>query len=72
MSPPAITKHLKVLERSGLLAREIVGRVHHCRLEPGAMQAAGTSLDAQERFWNAALDRLDQELTGKNSRRNKQ
>ena len=71
MSPPAVTKHLKVLERSGLLAREISGRVHHCRLEPGAMRAAASWLDAQERFWNAALDRLDNQLTGSDARRNK-
>ena len=39
MSQPAISKHLKVLERSGLLEREIDGRVHHCCLDPKAMQS---------------------------------
>ena len=69
ISAPAITKHLKVLENSGVLHREITGRVHRCRLEPKAMHAASSWLEAQEAFWNAALDRLDIEITGKNHRR---
>jgi DNA-binding transcriptional ArsR family regulator len=63
MSAPAISKHLKVLESSGVVAREVVGRVHHCRLEPNVMRAAGSWLAKQERFWNAALDRLEIELS---------
>ena len=59
MSQPAISKHLKVLERSGLLEREIDGRVHRCRLDPKAMQNASTWLDEQRRFWKAAFERLD-------------
>jgi DNA-binding transcriptional ArsR family regulator len=59
MSQPAISKHLKVLERSGLLTREIDGRVHHCSLAPRAMREASTWLDEQRRFWNAAFERLD-------------
>jgi len=59
MSQPAISKHLKVLEHAGLLTREIDGRVHHCSLDPAAMQTASTWLDEQRRFWNAAFERLD-------------
>jgi DNA-binding transcriptional ArsR family regulator len=59
MSQPAISKHLKVLERCGLLNREIDGRVHHCRLDPRAMQAASGWIEEQRRFWNAAFERLD-------------
>lgn len=59
MSQPAISKHLKVLEHSGLLMREIDGRVHHCSLNPAAMLAASTWLDEQRRFWKAAFERLD-------------
>jgi DNA-binding transcriptional ArsR family regulator len=59
VSQPAISKHLKVLERSGLLEREIDGRVHRCRLEPKAMQAASTWIEEQRRYWNAAFERLD-------------
>lgn len=59
LSQPGISKHVKVLERAGLLKREIVGRVHRCKLEPKAIETAGAWVDRQRRFWNAALDRLD-------------
>jgi DNA-binding transcriptional ArsR family regulator len=59
VSQPAISKHLKVLERSGLLARDVRGRVHHCRLEPAAMRSASTWLEQQRAFWSATFDRLD-------------
>ncbi|MGB8798406.1 MAG: metalloregulator ArsR/SmtB family transcription factor [Candidatus Aquilonibacter sp.] len=59
MSQPAVSKHLKVLERSGLLNREIDGRVHHCELKPKAMQAASTWIEEQRRFWEATFERLD-------------
>ena len=71
MSAPAITKHVKVLERSGVIERDVVGRVHHCRLRPRAMRAAGSWLEAQERFWNAALNRLADELTKDSKERRK-
>ncbi|HEY6327436.1 MAG TPA: metalloregulator ArsR/SmtB family transcription factor [Candidatus Cybelea sp.] len=59
MSQPGVSKHVKVLERAGLLKREIVGRVHRCKLEPKVMEAASTWLDDQRRFWSGALERLD-------------
>jgi DNA-binding transcriptional ArsR family regulator len=71
ISQPAISKHIKVLEASGLLAREIRGREHHCRLEPAAMRAATTWLDTQQRYWNAALDRLDDLLIRTSTRKKK-
>jgi DNA-binding transcriptional ArsR family regulator len=60
ISQPAVSKHLKVLERSGLVKRTIVGREHHLRLAPRAMQTAAHWLDRQTAFWNASFDRLDQ------------
>lgn len=62
MSLPAISKHVKVLERSGLLKRRIDGRVHRCRLGPRPLEAASAWLSRQERFWNAALQNLDDYL----------
>lgn len=59
MSKPAISKHVRILEASGLLAREIDGRIHRCRLEPKAMRSVATWFDRQERSWLAAFDRLD-------------
>jgi len=59
ISAPAISKHLRVLESSGLMERRIEGRVHHCTLAPRALDDASQWIDAQRRFWNAAFDRLD-------------
>jgi DNA-binding transcriptional ArsR family regulator len=59
ISQPAISRHLKVLEQSGLLKRKIVGREHHLQLTPRTMRSAADWLTAQERFWNEAFDRLD-------------
>jgi DNA-binding transcriptional ArsR family regulator len=60
ISQPAVSKHLKVLERCGLVKRTIVGREHHLRLAPRAMQTASQWIDRQQAFWNASFDRLDQ------------
>ena len=45
MSLPAVSKHLKVLERTGLLAREIDGRVHHCQLMAVPMEGAASWME---------------------------
>jgi DNA-binding transcriptional ArsR family regulator len=62
ISQPAISKHVRVLEESGLLTREVVGRVHHCRVAPKAMRAATTWFDRQRRYWESALDNLGEYL----------
>ena len=62
VSPPAISKHLKVLERAGLLAREKDGRVHRCRLEPGPMREAAAWIERCRRFWEDQFDALDHYL----------
>jgi DNA-binding transcriptional ArsR family regulator len=62
ISQPAVSKHLKVLERCGLVKRKIVGREHHLRLAPRAMQSASQWIDRQRAFWNASFDRLDEYL----------
>jgi len=71
MSQPAISKHVKILEVSGLLSRRVAGRVHHCRLVPNRMREATTWLSTQERFWNEALDNLDDFLTRTSTRKKK-
>lgn len=62
ISQPAISKHVRVLEDSGLLQRRIVGRVHYCALSPAAMESASKWLDKQRAYWTASLDRLDDVL----------
>jgi len=59
ISQPAISKHLKVLENSGLLERAIDGRIHRCRLSPARLQNAADWIESQRRFWESSLDRLD-------------
>ena len=62
MSLPAISKHLKVLERAGLLQRDKQGRVHRCSLNPAPMQEAATWIEQTRAFWQGRLDGLDQYL----------
>jgi len=58
MSPPAISKHLRVLEEAGLLSRRRAGRVHHCRFVPGPMRTAADWIAHYRAFWEGRLDAL--------------
>lgn len=71
ISQPGISKHVRVLEDSGLLRRQVMGRVHRCTLSPQAMQAASSWVDKQCRFWNAVLDRLGDILDEPSKRKKK-
>jgi DNA-binding transcriptional ArsR family regulator len=71
ISQPAISRHIKVLEQCGLVKRKVVGREHHLHLSPRSMRAAAQWIEAQERFWNEAFDRLDALLTQPSERTNK-
>ncbi|MBL8628544.1 MAG: helix-turn-helix transcriptional regulator [Rhodospirillaceae bacterium] len=59
MSMPAISKHLKVLEHAGLIARSRDAQWRPCRLEPAAFKTVDAWLDRYRRFWEARFDRLD-------------
>jgi len=63
ISKPAVTKHLKVLEKAGLLRRQIIGRTHRCRLVPQPLGDAAEWITFYESFWNRKLDALDQYLS---------
>ncbi len=69
MSAPAITKHLKVLEKAGLLKRAVEGRVHRCYLVPEAINDAARWIEYYQEFWNNKLDSLDQYLKNQPTRR---
>lgn len=56
MSLNAISKHLLVLERAGLINRSIEGRVHYCALDAAPLANAEEWLHAYETFWSANLD----------------
>jgi DNA-binding transcriptional ArsR family regulator len=62
MSLPAISKHLKVLERAGLVARGREAQWRPCRLEAGPLKDAADWLEKYRRFWEQSLDRLDEYL----------
>ena len=62
ISLAAASKHIKALEQAGLLRREVRGRVHLCRLEPGPLASANAWLSFYERFWTGRLDALERLL----------
>jgi DNA-binding transcriptional ArsR family regulator len=62
MSGPAITKHLKVLERAGLIARGRSAQWRPCRLKAEALKEAADWLEHYRRFWDEAFDRLQDYL----------
>jgi len=62
MSKPAISKHLRVLEEAGLLARRRQGRVHHLRLVPAPLETADDWLGRYRAFWEEKLDALERYL----------
>ncbi|HRC57618.1 MAG TPA: metalloregulator ArsR/SmtB family transcription factor [Kofleriaceae bacterium] len=59
LSGPAITKHLKVLERAGLISRSRDGQQRPCRLEPRGLEPAADWLESYRAMWEERLDRLD-------------
>ena len=59
MSGPAVSKHLKVLERAGLIARGRMAQWRPCRLEAGPLRDVAQWIEAYRRFWDASFDRLD-------------
>jgi DNA-binding transcriptional ArsR family regulator len=58
MSLPAVSKHLRVLEHAGLVARQKDGRVHRCRLRAEPMKDAAAWIEHYRQFWEAQLDSL--------------
>ena len=62
MSLPAVSKHLKVLERAGLVARSREAQWRRCRLEGGPLKDAADWRDHYRRFWEQSLDRLEDYL----------
>jgi DNA-binding transcriptional ArsR family regulator len=79
MSMPAVSKHLKVLEHAGLIARGRDAQRRPCRLEAGPLENAAQWLDHYRQFWEQSFDRLDNYLKelqkeqkyGRNKRRRK-
>jgi DNA-binding transcriptional ArsR family regulator len=69
ISLAAASKHIKVLENAGLIRREIRGRTHLCRLDPGPLATAHQWLNFYERFWTDRLDVLERLLREEDARK---
>jgi DNA-binding transcriptional ArsR family regulator len=62
MSLPAVSKHLRVLEKAGLLRRRRYGRVHEMRLDAEPLKKAARWVEEYRKFWEGSLDRLAEYL----------
>jgi DNA-binding transcriptional ArsR family regulator len=62
MSLPAITKHLKVLQKAGLITQTRQAQWRPCKLEAGPLKEAADYVERYRKFWEAAFDRLDEYL----------
>jgi DNA-binding transcriptional ArsR family regulator len=69
MSLPAISQHLKVLEKAGLVARSREAQWRPCRLDAARLQQATEWLDNYRRFWDGSFDRLDRYLAKTHARK---
>ena len=69
MSLAAASKHIKALENAGLIRREVRGRTHLCRLDPGPLATAHQWLSFYERFWTNRLDALEHILRKEDARK---
>jgi DNA-binding transcriptional ArsR family regulator len=71
LSLPGVSKHLKVLERSGLIARGREAQRRPCRLEPARLKEVADWVDRYRRFWDESFDRLDEYLKDVQAREKK-
>ena len=62
MTPQAISKHLKVLEESGLISRSRVAQSRPCKLNAAPLKEMAEWLESYRRYWDARFDRLDEHL----------
>jgi DNA-binding transcriptional ArsR family regulator len=71
MSLPAVSKHLRVLEKAGLLRRRRYGRVHEMQLEAKPLKQAAEWVEEYRQFWEGSLDRLAEYLETTNKQATK-
>ena len=69
ISQPAISRHLKVLEKAALISNERSGKHRRCRLKPAALDNAAAWLEFHRRFWTGSFDRLDDLLKSPETKR---
>lgn len=71
ISPPAITKHLKVLQKAGLITQGRDAQWRPCRLEPAPLKDISDWLGQYRQFWEASFDRLDSYLKALQAQKSK-
>ncbi len=64
LSKPAISKHVKVLEGSGLVRRTVEGRTHRLRLEPRPMEEAARWIERHRALWESKFDAVERHVAG--------
>src|SRR5260221_6728494 len=69
ISKPAISRHLKVLEKAALITNERYGKHRRCRLRREALDSVAAWLDFHRRFWTGSFDRLDVHLKSESKER---
>ncbi len=62
ISLPAVSKHLRVLEKAQLISRHVEGRVHRFTVNPAPLQSANNWIDTYQKFWEQQLDSLGEYL----------
>ena len=72
MSLPAVSKHLRVLERAGLIVRRRESRWRPCRIAGGPIRDIAAWTERYRDVWEGRLDRMDRYLEGLRSKRNKE
>lgn len=68
ISLPAVSRHLKVLERAKLIRRQVEAQKRRCHLRPEALAAASDWIETHRRFWSEGLDKLETYLDGLDSK----
>jgi DNA-binding transcriptional ArsR family regulator len=68
VSKPAISKHLRVLEDTGVITREVAGRTHRLSLNPDVMSEAADWMDRQRALWGRLFDVVDEYLKEEGSK----
>lgn len=63
MSLNGVSKHVRILERAGLVRRRVEGRVHHISFDARPLAEAASWIDSQRRFWEERLDGLERFLS---------
>jgi DNA-binding transcriptional ArsR family regulator len=64
----AVSKHIKILERAGLVHREVIGRKHYCHFDAQPLRRAAVWLEHYRGFWDARLDALERHVLARRKR----